>query len=235
MTLKSFQLVQVVQGITRIAKRGKSISQTTIDVKFTNCYSDFHSCDVLDERIGDHQAILCKLNNPVPVFDKYQHTKIRDFSLSNISTYMNYLNRGSDYSALLACDNVDTVADALNNHIIARFDEFFPYKVIKRHPKFIHKPSKEFLEARKLRQNLYSVFKKAIKQRNNRTPSCKQCNVCPLCIKCNKAWEMYKKQRNCTNTLAKHCKKANVITDLKAKSAKNDLKGVWRTIKLDSI
>ena len=45
---------------------------------------------------------------------------------------------------------------------------------------------------------------------------------------------MYKVQRNSTNVLAKKCKQKNVVDDLKAKSAKNDLKGVWKTIKLAS-
>ena len=41
MALKCYNLVQTIQGITRVAKRGDSFTQTTIDVIFTNCYSEF--------------------------------------------------------------------------------------------------------------------------------------------------------------------------------------------------
>ena len=62
MALKSYNMVQTIHwGITRIAKRGYKYSQTTIDVIFTNCYSDFEKSVVLNDRIGDHQAIKCEL------------------------------------------------------------------------------------------------------------------------------------------------------------------------------
>ncbi len=34
--------------------------------------------------------------------------------------------------------------------------------------------------------------------------------------------------------MARACKRTNVLNDLKAKSIKNDLKGIWKTIKLAS-
>ena len=42
-TLKCYNLVQTIQGITRVARKGDHFSQTTIDVIFTNCYSDLPS------------------------------------------------------------------------------------------------------------------------------------------------------------------------------------------------
>ena len=42
-TLKSFNMVQTIQGYTRIAKKGNHFTYSTIDVIFTNCYSEFES------------------------------------------------------------------------------------------------------------------------------------------------------------------------------------------------
>ena len=47
MVLKSYNMVQTIQDITRVAQRGDKITTTTIDVIMTNCYSDFVECDVL--------------------------------------------------------------------------------------------------------------------------------------------------------------------------------------------
>ena len=52
-----FGMVQTVQQHTRIAQLGNKITRSTIDVVMTNAYSDFLSCDVLDEKIGDHQTV----------------------------------------------------------------------------------------------------------------------------------------------------------------------------------
>ena len=62
MTLKSYDMIQTIQGITRVGKRGEQITQTTIDVIFTNCYSSFVGSHVLEDRIGDHQAIKCEID-----------------------------------------------------------------------------------------------------------------------------------------------------------------------------
>ena len=71
MTLRCYNLVQTIQGITRVAKRGDNFTQTTIDVIFTNCYADFVQSSVLDERIGDHQAIMCEIDCKVPIAPKF--------------------------------------------------------------------------------------------------------------------------------------------------------------------
>jgi hypothetical protein len=83
MALKCYNLT--VQGITRIPKRGDSYSQTTIDVIFTNCYSDFVETSVLSERIGDHQAIMCEINSKVPEAPKYVKVEIRNHSKHNVN------------------------------------------------------------------------------------------------------------------------------------------------------
>ena len=61
---------------------------------------------------------------------------------------------------------------------------------------------------------------------------CNKCNSCSNCLKAVKAWDIYKKQRNLTNKITKSNKRQNLLADLKAKSSKNDLRGIWRTIKL---
>ena len=53
----------------------------------------------------------------------------------------------------------------------------------------------------------------------------------PLCLKCDTLWKAYKKQRNFTTKLSRINRRVNVVTELKAKCAINDLKGVWKTIK----
>ena len=88
MALKSYNMVQTVQEITRIAKHGKRYTSTTIDVIFTNCYSDFVSTSVLPERIGDHQAIMCQLCYKVKKPAKYEKLTIRDHSEYNINLLM---------------------------------------------------------------------------------------------------------------------------------------------------
>ena len=60
-TMKMFGMIQTVQQHTRIAQLGNRITRSTIDVVMTNTYSDFLSCDVLDDKIGDHQAVQLNL------------------------------------------------------------------------------------------------------------------------------------------------------------------------------
>ena len=48
------------------------------------------------------------------------------------------------------------------------------------------------------------------------------------------AWEVYKKQRNLVTKLSKSNKRQNVVRDLKDKSIRNDIKGIWKTIKIAS-
>ena len=63
---------------------------------------------------------------------------------------------------------------------------------------------------------------------------CDQCGSCSKCTECKNAWDRYKLERNNRTKLARECKRNNVLNDLKAKSVKNDLKGIWKTIKLAS-
>ena len=73
MTLKSFNLVQTIQDITkRVAMRDNKVTSTTIDVIFTNCYSDFVYSTVLSDRNGDHQVIKCELQFKVQHAPKYE-------------------------------------------------------------------------------------------------------------------------------------------------------------------
>ena len=125
MALKCHNLVQTIQGITRVAKRGQSYSQTTIDVIFTNCYSEFVKSFVLDERIGDHQAIMCEIDCQVPMAPKFEKVVIRNHSKRNVEQFLAYLDTGSDYSALLESTDVDAVTAGLCEHIEQAYTDIF--------------------------------------------------------------------------------------------------------------
>lgn len=233
MVLKSHNMVQTVQSITRIAKRGEKITSTTIDVIMTNCYSDFANCRVLDERIGDHQAIKCELEFKVQKAPKYEKILIRNHSSKNIDNFADFLNN-CDFNQILTCTDVEAAATGLNDHLNKYYDDFFPYKHIRKHPNYIHNPSRELLKAIKLKNKLYHKFKRKLAKVKQHSPNCNRCNNCIRCTNCNKAWDDYKKQRNLVTKLSKQSKRQNVVNDLKAKSSRNDLKGIWKTIKLAS-
>ena len=231
LTLKAFNMVQTIQGITRIAKYGDKFTCTTIDVIMTNCYSDFIDCTVLENRIGDHQAIKCMLDFQVKKAPKFKKIVIRDHSIKNIEKYVEFLNLGSDYSQIMDCNNVDLAAVGLNDHLSNYYEHFFPIKTIRIHEKYVYKPSKQLLEEIRLKSKLYRKFKSMLKKVDTYIPYCNKCNVCRRCIKRSAAWDAYKEQRNLVTKLAKNDKRANIVEDLKKKSLKNDLKGIWRTIK----
>ena len=74
-----------------------------------------------------------------------------------------------------------------------------------------------------MRRLLYRKFKK----HNEKKHPADQ----PHCLKCDTLWKTFKKQRNFTTKLSRTNRQINVVTELKAKCAINDLKGVWKTIK----
>ena len=232
MTLKSFNMVQTIQGITRVARRGDKFSQSTIDVIFTNCYSDFVNSSVLDEQIGDHQAIKCEIASKVFRAPKFEKVDIRNHSRRNIEQFVAFLNVGSDYSRLLECDDVEAVTLGLSDHIEHAYQNHFPHKTIKQHEKFIYKPSSELLCAINDTKLLFKKFK-SLKHKQD-ISGCNQCGTCDSCTKCSEAWDRYKLQRNIRTKTARSCKRSNVVEDLKIKSARNDLKGIWKTIKVAS-
>ena len=227
-TLKSFNLVQTIQEMTRIAKRGNKITATIIDVIFTNCYSDIIKSEVLDEKIGDHQALKCQLDFKVAKAAKYEKVEIRDFCMINKTAYYEYL-KSTDFSPILLSDSAEESANGLNHHLNSQFDNFFPLKTITVHQHFIYKPSRESLNAIKDKRKFYKKFK--AKLAKVISSGCERCGLCSKCKKSLDAWNVYKEVRNKSNMTTRNNKKENLMKDLKAKSAKNDLKGVWRTIK----
>ena len=231
-SLKCYNLVQTIQGITRVAIKGDHLSQTTIDVILTNCYSDLIQSSVLEECIGDHQAIMCEINTKVPIAPKFEKVEIRNHSKQNLQNFTAYLQNDCDYSILLDCTDVEAVTSGLCSHIEEAYSIFFPPKTIIKHQKFIHRPSPELLNAINYTHFLYTEFKK-LKRRVDEG-NCGECGNCPKCIKCKTAWDAFKVQRNLKTKLSRNCKRSNLIKDLKAKSIKNDLKGIWNTIKLAS-
>ena len=175
---------------------------------------------------------MCEIDCKVPIAPKFEKVEIRNHSKRHVEQFLAYLDTGSEYSQLLECLDVEAVTAGLCAHIEQAYSSFFPCKTIKRHEKFIHKPSPDLLNAINYTHYLLGKFHKKKDKRDK--GNCGQCGTCSKCRKCNEAWECYRIQRNIRNKLSKHCRRSNIIDDLKVKSAKNDLKGIWKTIKLAS-
>ena len=221
-TMKMFGMIQVVTDITRRSYRNGVLSESTIDVVMTNCYSDFTDCKVLDDRIGDHETLKFELNFKVPKADKFKSVAIHDHCKKNIESLKYYLCEMSDYSQIISCDDLDAAVNGFNEHIIQAYEKFCPTKIIKCKSHYLFNPSKELLNNIKTKKKMYRKYKKA-KSKN------------PLSEKCTKLWDEYKEFKNkCVTKISKRDRKQNVIDDLKNKSVKNDLKGIWKTIKTAS-
>ena len=188
----------------------------------TNCYSDFTNCKVLDERIGDHQAIKCDLAFKVQKASQYEKIIIRDHSTSNIEAFTSFLNN-CDYSPLTNCSDVECVASGLNEHLNKYYDEYCPFKTIRKHQNYIFRPSQDTLKAIRMKTKLYKKFKRKLKLVEEHRPYCNKCNSCIRCSNRNKAWEQYRKQRYLVTKTTKYNKRQNIVSDLKAKSSKNDI------------
>ena len=222
-TMRLFGLVQTVQEITRIAKLGDKITKSTIDVVMTNSYSKFLSCEVLDNRIGDHQAIKFVLDYNVTKADKFRKLLIRDHCSKNLLALKNFLSSNSNYQPILGCNDVNSATEGLCHHIDKYYDKFCPIKQIKVHSNYLFKPTPELLNEIKKKRKFYKKFKKHNKKHLD------EINV--DCSKCTELWDVYKVQRNLVTHLSRCNKRSNVINDLQGKCAMNDLKGVWKTIK----
>ena len=177
-TLKSFNMVQTIQNYTRIAKRGNKFTYSTIDVIMTNCYSDFESSSVLVEKPGDHYAIKCELSFKVEKPQKFAKFSFHNYSYENVKTFQTYL-ANSDLSCILNSNDIEEAAATLDEKINGYHDYFFPLKTVKKHPKFIYKPSQDSLDAIKLKKKLHRKFKAKIKKVIE-----SNCNKCGLCDKC---------------------------------------------------
>ena len=127
-------------------------------------------------------------------------------------------------------DQVDDALSILETHLNKHHDHFFPLKTIKKHKKFIYKPSQESLSAIKMKNKLHKKFKAKIKK--VKESDCSNCNICNKCANAHLAWDDYRKQRNLTNKITKANKRENLVNDLKSKSAKNDLRGIYKSIQL---
>ena len=123
----------------------------------------------------------------------------------------------------MKCTDVNLAAAGLDHHICTYYEQFCPIKTIKIHTNFLFKPSKELLAAIKLKQKLYRKYIRHKKKHGQ--------NSTVNCSKCTNLWAEYKKHKNFVTKLSKANKRENVINDLKAKSVRNDLKGIWKTIK----
>ena len=221
-TMKLFGMIQVVTDITRRSYRNGICTESIIDVVMTNCYSDFTLCKVLDDRIGDHEALKFEMNFKVLKTDKFKKVTIRDHSLKNIKALKHYLNELSDYSSIVNCGDIDTAIEGFNNHLTMAYDKFCPTKIIKCHSHYLFNPSKELLNNIFWKKKLFRKYKKS-RMKN------------PNSDKCKKLWNEYKEFKNKNVTrISRRDRKQNVVDDLKTKSSKNDLKGIWKTIKMVS-
>ena len=58
-----------------------------------------------------------------------------------------------------------------------------------------------------------------------------KCRKSILHKKCVNSWENYRAQKNYVTKLSRENRRTNIVQDLTVKSARNDLKGIWKTIK----
>ena len=221
-TMKLFGMIQIVTEVTRRSYRQNICTETTIDVVMTNCFSEFVNCKVLNDRIGDHDALKFEMNFKVPKADKFKKVAIRNHSRRCIGALSYHLAAHSDYAQIINCENIDTATEGLNYHINQAYEKFCPVKVINCHSHYLFIPSDELLKNILIKRKLYRKYKKAKKKD-------------PGSNKCKLLWDEYKAHKNKNVTrVAKRDRKQNIVNDLKAKSAKNDLKGIWKTIKFAS-
>ena len=221
-TMKLFGLIQCITDITRRSYRLNILTESTIDVVMTNCYSDFKYCKVLDDRIGDHETLKFEMNLKVPRAEKFKKVAIRDHSGKNIEALNHYLAVVSDFTPIFNCTNIDVVTEGFNSYICEAYEKFCPEKIIKIHSHYLYKPSGELLKNINLKKRMYRKYRKELKK-------------APNSDKCKKLWDGYKEFKNKSVTkIARRDRRQNIVNDLKAKSAKNDLKGVWKTIKYAS-
>ena len=112
-SMKIFGMIQVVTDVTRRSYRNGVLSESTIDVVMTNCYSDFTKCEALNYRIGYHETLKMELNFKVPKADKFKCVSIRDHSKQNIESLHYCLKELSDYTDIMACEKLDAAVDGL--------------------------------------------------------------------------------------------------------------------------
>ena len=144
-TMKMFGLIQVVTNVTRRSYRDGVLCESTIDVVMTNCYSNFTECDVLDDRIGDHETLKIELNFKVLKADKFKRVSIRDHSKRNIESLNYYLSELSDYTHIMNCENLDAAVNGFNDHINNAYEKCCSVKIIKCKNNYLFKPSNTLL------------------------------------------------------------------------------------------
>ena len=88
---------------------------------------------------------------------------IIDYSSNNIKAFKTYLDN-INFMPLFMSDQVDNALSILETHLTKYHDHFFPIKTIKKHVKFIYKPSQESLSAIKMKKKLYKKFKAKLKK-----------------------------------------------------------------------
>ena len=138
----------------------KTITESTIDVVMTNCFSDFRLCKVLDDRIGDHETLKFELNFKVPKAEKFKNVAIKNHSKTCIDALKYYLSEMSDYSHIINCEDIDAATEGFNDHITEAYEKYCPTKIIKCHSNYLFNPSKVLLQNISIKKRCIESIKK---------------------------------------------------------------------------
>ena len=122
---------------------------------------------------------------------KFEKVSLHDYSSNNVKAFQTYL-ANINFTPLFMSNQVDNALSILETHLNKYHDHFFPLKTIKKHEKFIYKPTQESLSAIKMKKKLHKKFKSKIKK--VKESNCSNCNICCKCISAHHAWDEYRKQ-----------------------------------------
>ena len=131
---------------------------------------------------------------------------------------IHFLSTGCNYDNIIRCQDINMATEYFIEHINNSYEHFCPPKSIKIHGHYLFKPSNELLTKIRKKRSLYRKFKR-LKNKN------------PNSISCLNAWEAYKSLKNEVTKISRLERKQLIINDLMSKSSKNDIKGIWKTIK----
>ena len=107
----------------------------------------------------------------VPKADKFKCFSIRDHSKQNIESLHYYLKELSDYTDIMACENLDAAVDGFSHHVNNAYEKFCPVKIIKCKSNYQLNPSKELLKNIITKRKMYRKYKK-FKMKNPNSEKC---------------------------------------------------------------
>ena len=113
----------------------------------------------------------------------YEKISFHNYCNDNIKAFKDHLHN-TNLDPIFKCNDVNIAVSILDAKLNDNHDHFFPLKTVKKHPKFIYKPSNESHNAIKTKKKLYRKFKVLLKKVTDSNYN--KCNVCANCIKANK-------------------------------------------------